>query len=260
MVGGNCQSPTQPQPELELDLIMGRNPPPRVYCHFCTKYQDRVHFCTEKKVYVNFDKSNRLVIESLSHFGAEREADLDGKDNDYSFFAFYKNIWEMDQACFDRAKKYREIKEEIKETLLDEKTKREHEEKEVFKATMMNKGIDIKVIEKWLSNLSINFLVTMFQEQGKRKDLRDLVEFLNDKSKEMRMMRSKEIMMSPEEKMMLDKGQKDIVKFDNTMKSFHIGKEEVEKFMDNLETNFPKLKRFKIKLDQYLVHHKNFFM
>ena len=24
----NCHSPTQPQPELELDLIMGRNPPP----------------------------------------------------------------------------------------------------------------------------------------------------------------------------------------------------------------------------------------
>ena len=65
--------------------------------------------------------------------------------------------------------------------------------------------------------------------------------------------------MSPEEKMMLDKGQKDIVKFDNTMKSFHIGKEEVEKFMDNLETNFPKLKRFKIKLgDQVLGSSQKF--
>ena len=27
VVGGNCQSPTQPQPELELDWIMGRKPP-----------------------------------------------------------------------------------------------------------------------------------------------------------------------------------------------------------------------------------------
>ena len=124
-----------------------------IFCPFCDKFQERLHYCQVWRRHINYDRFNKVKIVSKPEAGAQRKGDYEGDTDCVDSLISYRNVMDIDDYCRKEAEMWK--KADMREQIEEEQKKDIQE----FNAIMKTFSIDQKEVDGFKASLC--FLVIL---------------------------------------------------------------------------------------------------